>query len=316
MITDKEFYSSIENTKLLKKASKEIYVKRLNEIQNNFFTKRPTIYWVINNPEKFKNALLNYGKRSDNGRIGKTLSKSSLAQFIVPIISLLMMFRQIQEKQPDILKIWKKMKDEIVSDDTEHVMNNEPSERQKKSLMTFDEIVKIRNDLPNGSDGKLLISLYTMIPPVRSNFDKVKIYSKSPKDVKGNYLVLSKKKLVLNVYKTDKIYGSNVIDLPKDLMEQIKTSLDKKPREYLFVKSNGELFTSNSWNITANRLLKKVFKNSDFSLNMFRHIYLSRKELNLKDKTLKERKDIADKMGHSVSTQDKYYWKNEGLDKV
>jgi integrase len=310
MITDKEFYDHIENTKLLKKNSKLIYVKKLNEIQNTFFTRRPTIHWIMMHPDRFKTALLNYGERSNNGRLTQKLSRNSLSQFIVPIISLLMTFRQIQEKNPEILQVWKKMKDDII--DNEHIMNNEPSERQKKALMTFEEIVKIRDKLDDGSDAKLLISLYTMIPPVRNNFDKIKIYNSVPKDVKGNYIDLKNKIIVINKYKTDKIYGKNEIKIPNNLLKQINISLNKKPREYLFIQSNGELFNSNSWNITANRILKKVLNNNNFSLSMFRHIYLSRKDLNLKDKTLKEKKEIADKMGHSVSTQDKYYWKNEG----
>lgn len=310
-ITDKDFYDHLEQTKLLKKNSKQIYLKQLNEIQSNFFTKRPSLYWVITHPYKFKTALLNYGERSENGRLDKKLSRNSLSAFIVPIISLLMAFREIQEDKPQLLQEWKKLKEEIV--DNSHVMNNEPTERQQKALMTFEEIEQIRDKLPEGSEERLIISLYTLIEPIRSNFDKIKIYNTVPKDVKGNYLDMKKKKLIINKYKTDKIYGKNVIDLPKELMKQINKSLSLNPREYLFVQSNGQTFNSNSWNTYANRILKRIFKNKGFSLSMFRHIYLSRKDLNLQDKTLKERKEIADKMGHSVSTQSKYFWKNEGM---
>lgn len=307
---DKEFYDMIENTKLLKKNTKEMYFKKLNIIQNEFFNKRPTIIWIINNPEKFKIALLNYGKRTKNGRLNKTLSNNTLSNFITPIISLLLMFRQLQEKNTELLPIWKKLKDEII--DNSHIMNNEPTERQQKALMTFDDIVKIRDSLEDGTDAKLLISLYTMIAPVRNNYGNVRIYQKSPENVKGNYIDLNKKIIVLNKYKTDKIYGSTKINIPSNLMKQINMSLENKPREYLFIQKNKEIYNSNSFNVVANRILKKVFNNDNFSLNMFRHIYISRDDLNLKDKTLKEKKEIADLMGHSVSTQAKYYWKDEG----
>ena len=296
---DDTFYNYIENTKLLKKVSKQLYIRRLNIIQNEFFTKKPSIYWIMNNLDKFKTALLNYGKRTG-------LSRNTLSGFYVPIISLLLAFRDIQEKQPTLLKEWKQSKDSII--DNEHIMNNEPNEKQKKALITFDEIEKIRNKLPDGSDGKLIISLYTMIPPLRADFDKVRIYDKDPNNDKENYIVLNKKKLILNKYKTDKVYGKKEINLPKELMKQINLSLEKKQRDYLFIQKNGNPYISNSWNIYANRLLKKII-NENFSLTMFRHIYISRPDLDLNNKTLKEKQEIADQMGHSIETQSKYYWK-------
>jgi hypothetical protein len=311
MTSDEVFYKHLEETNLLKKSSKNLYIKRLTEIQNEFFTKKPTLMWLIKNPDKFKTALLSFGERSKNGRLSKKLSKNTLSLYCIPIISLLINFRDIQEEQPDILRKWKDLKDEIA--DNENVMNNEPSSRQKKALLTFDEIVKIRDGLPDGSDAKLIISLYTMIAPIRSNFDNVRIYKTKPtEEVNENFIITKQKKFFLKNYKTDKIYGTNIIKLPDELMKQINLSLKAKPRDYLFVQKTGKIYTPTSWNLTANRILKKIFNNKDFSINMFRHIYLSQKDLNLKDKTLKEKKEIADQMGHSVSTQSKYYWKDEG----
>lgn len=293
---DNSFLNYIENSKLLKKASKALYLKRIDIIQNEFFSKKPTIMWIMKNIDKFKVALINYGKRKD-------LARNTLAGFCVPIISLLLAFRDIQEKHPTLLREWKQLKDEIA--DMENVMNNKPSEKQKEALISFKEIESIRNKLEDGSDGKLLISLYTMIPPLRADFDKVKISD----ETKGNYINLNKKILVLNEYKTDKVYGKKIIKLPNNLMKQINISLEKKPRDYLFSKLDGTTFNSNSWTVYANRLLKKLI-NPKFSLTMFRHIYISRPDLNISDKTLKNKKEVADSMGHSVETQSKYLWKN------
>lgn len=309
--TDDFFYKQLEDTNLLVTKTKQAYIKRLNEVQDQFFNKRPKLLWIIKNPEKFKIALTSFGQRS-KGRVYENLSAGSLAQYAVPFISLLIANRDIQEKNPELLHTWKNLKEEIQAPDQEHVMENKPSERQKDALFTYDELVKVRDELPDGSDAKLLFSLYTMIEPIRSNFDKVKIYKSTPENETGNYIDVEGKQLVLNKYKTSKIYDTIRIDLPNKLMKQILLSLEKYPREYLFVQKNGEPYTSNSWNTSANRLLKKILGNPAFSISMFRHIYISRKDLDIPNMTIKEKKKISNKMGHSVGQQMKYFWKNEG----
>lgn len=301
MITDVEVYDNIYNTKLLSDDTKRIYLKKLNTIKNDFFTKEPTINWIINNHKKFKQALLNFGERHPK------LSKSYLSDYSIPIISTIIAFRKIQEHDPTILNTWRDLKNEIYSNN--NVLNNQPNEKQESANISFKDIEKIRDELEDGSDEKLLLSLYTYIPPLRGgDFKKVRIYKTEPKNDEGNYIVLNKNVLILNDYKTDKHYGTNKIELNDKLMKQIKISLDKKPRQYLFIKKDGNLYDGNSWNVVAIRILKKLI-HPNFTFNMLRHIYISQKELNINEKTLKERGEIARKMGHSVNTQLKYYWK-------
>ena len=188
--------------------------------------------------------------------------------------------------------------------------SNKPTERQEKAYVSFDKIEKIRDSLEKGSEIRLLISMYTMIPPVRSDYYEVKFYY-NEKDIpndNSNYILLGKKPYIgLRKYKTSKTYKLIKIDIPNNLINEIKYSLEKKPRDYLFVKKNGEPYKENSYNKQMNRLLKKTI-NDNFSLTAFRHIFITRRDLKLEEKSGLERDKVAKIMGHSIATQQNYLW--------
>ena len=80
-------------------------------------------------------------------------------------------------------------------------------------------------------------------------------------------------------------------------------------KKYLFVQKNGEPYDKpNTFNKWANRTLKKIFKKDNFSLTTLRHIYITRRDLKLEEKSGLERDKIAKVMGHSVGTQQNYLW--------
>ena len=166
------------------------------------------MYWILH-PQEFKVALLKY-KKIPNLTTKKESSMQTITQFVTVMISLILHHQEIQEKYPDLLSTWKKLKNDIGEEITEHYDSNKPNNRQSKALFTFEQLEKIRDDLPIGSDARLLLSLYTYIPPVRSDFDNVKIYFDIPKENKGNYIILgqtsNESMLVLNKFKTSKLF--------------------------------------------------------------------------------------------------------------
>ena len=48
--------------------------------------------------------------------------------------------------------------------------------------------------------------------------------------------------------------------------------------------------------------------NDNFNLTTFRHIYITRRDLKLEEKSGLERDEIAKIMGHSIATQQNYLW--------
>ena len=309
-IPDSQFIKDIENTNLLSILSKKTYLKQLYKITNDFFDPPRSIHWVIHNPDKFIEACDEWVSKKS-----KPYLQSTKAQYIAPILYCLTSHRSLMEANPRLKYKWEQLRELIVKPDdaTEVELDCGMSKKQLEANMSFDEICKIRDELPDGSMTKLLISLYTMIPPIRSDFDNVKIFDEKPKKYDQNYLVLNKRpQLVISQYKTANRYDSNIIDLPDELVRQIKISLKIHPREYLFVTYSGEPYSNaNSFNKWANRTIKKALNNDAFSLTMFRHIYLSRPDLDLDNLPFKDRRALGKKMGHSSFTQKTYIIKDD-----
>lgn len=299
-----DFIKSIETTKLLEEPTKNNYIRKINIVLNEFFNGSKNIDWILDHPEIFKIELIEYGSKH-KGRIYDTLSNKTLCTFIGPFMSLILSHREIQERTPNLLSRWKKIRSELESDEINNLVQHKPNERQEKSYVKWEEIIKIRDQLPANHPAKLLIHMYTEIPPVRSDFDQIRIYQR-PINGKTdeNYIVLGYTNcLYLGEYKTSHKYGQIEVPLPNTLITMINESLERNPRQSLFQARDGEVYKSNTWNNWANRLLKKVYGHG-FSLTMFRHSYLSQPEL-IK-LPIEERRRIAQIMGHEITRQNYY----------
>lgn len=191
-----------------------------------------------------------------------------------------------------------------------------PTENQLQksgTYLTMDEIVEIRDKLPHGTIERLLISFYTLIPPVRADYYATQIVYNIDDVVSPNYILLTKgnAELVITDFKTASTFGRiHHPSLPKSLYKELIASLELFPRNYLFVSSECNLFTRETFSTWSSRLLTKVFKRT-FTLTLFRHIYISSLDLNIGSGILK---DISNKMGHSITMQMMYKWK--GLERT
>jgi len=189
--------------------------------------------------------------------------------------------------------------------------SNQPTERQKAAYIDFEEIKRIRDNLNPGLD-RLLLVMYTEIPPQRSDYDSIRIYyGRVPDDNKySNYLLIKgyEYRPMIREYKTSEKYGDIEILLNDRASSEIYNSLKEYPRDLLFLNPKGtEFVTRMAFNGWANRRLKEIL-NEKFTLSMFRHIYISRRDLRLEDKSGIEQEKLAKLMGHSVEEQRKYSW--------
>lgn len=312
MNTDEYYKNFILNTKFLKQVSKDIYIKKINDILRNV-TSYISIHELLNNPDVYENELYEYFV-NNKGLYNKEMSDHTKESYITPILALFYHNMNLKENNVELFGKWKKLHGKFREPIMNKYKKNEPTERQKESYISYDNIVKIRNDLPKGSFERLLLMMYTEIPPVRSDYYRTRIIN-DEKNIgnEENTIIMRKDNssiLFLHKYKTSSIYGTIYIDIPKLLYEEIKASIEKYPREYLFVsKLSGEVFNKeNSYTQWANRTLKKVLNNNLFSLTMLRHIYISRRDINIERQSGIDREKIAKIMGHSVETQQKYLW--------
>ena len=197
---------------------------------------------------------------------------------------------------------------------------NEPSERQLNAYVKFDDIVKKRDSLEDGTFEKLLLSFYTYIRPLRADFNLVRIYNsvdELPKNTdKQNYIVFENKNtatLYLHEFKTQRSHNELKKELPAELIKQLQLSLTKKPREWLFIDRFGEPYkAANSYTRWANRTFQKLF-NKPLTITMIRHSYISSLDQNVL--TTLEKEEIAKEMAHSRGMQELYRFVDKGGNK-
>ena len=171
------------------------------------------------------------------------------------------------------------------------------TEKYKENEMSWDEIIKARDELSKTSVEYVLLSLYTMLPPRRS-LDYLAKIGKPQED--SNWY--DGQNFYFGLYKTKKSYNTQVIPVPPDLKKVIDDYLEIRPfkSDDLLIKKSGVPFKTRDIQLMLNKILgKKV------SVTMLRSIYLSSK---YKD-VMEEMNEDATSMGTSTSVIQSNYVK-------
>jgi|688.fasta_scaffold05342_2 hypothetical protein len=195
----------------------------------------------------------------------------------------------------------------------ERRMENKPTVMQEKkggSRLLFNDICQKRLELEKGSIERLLISMYVLISPVRSDYHSTQIVYPGDNINYPNYLLIDggSSRLVIADFKTSKIYGQIMHEkLPKELHDEIILSLQKQPREFLFVNARNQPFTRDTFSKWSSRILEKLF-GVVTTLTTIRHLYIS--SLDFNKMSTKQLEQISKQMGHSLAMQSQYRWNN------
>lgn len=196
-----------------------------------------------------------------------------------------------------------------------NVKEQKKSVVEKENWMTKEEINKIyekskkkANELYKKKDLKIselqtiqdfiLLSLFVLNIPRRSlDYTEMKISDIDPK--KDNYI--KGDKMVFNIYKTSKNKGTDIIEIPKKLKTILNKWIKINPTDYLLFDSKYQKLSS----IKVNQRFNKIMDKGGFSVNMFRHIYLTDK---YKDtmKEMKKMEEDMDDMGSSIKQATTY----------
>ena len=139
-----------------------------------------------------------------------------------------------------------------------------------------------------------------MLPPLRSqDFYNTYLYfdcvEKQLADDNINYVCLKEKKLVIKEYKTKKIYGTRIIDLPDDLVKVITDMKIKFKSIYLVPTPHDKQYKHD----TFCRLLNSI-TGKHCSSQILRKSFVSDEGIKL-NKT--EKLKVSKIMGHSLSRQ-------------
>jgi|LakMenE01Jun11ns_1017448.scaffolds.fasta_scaffold9762045_1 integrase len=281
-------YELIFNNAKLSDASKKSYNSKMKKIMNLFDNTIPSFNTImeddnitINNKYAYMNAILAYKKH-------KQLPRDENEQQI---------YKDIQEE----LKIY----------------SNTPTTKQVNNKVEYNKLEEVIDKLliERKYEEALLLGMYSLVEPLRSNYGSVRItYNKE----QSNFLRYQNE----NHLYEDKIYLYNlktnkgkefIIDLPEKLQQIIELSLTNNARNYLFVNSKNKSMNNEAFSIYANRLLNKIF-DKKITLTDLRHSKIN--DLDMNELTTKEKIDIANKMNHSILMQDKYRLKYDDVNKV
>ncbi len=205
---------------------------------------------------------------------------------------------------------WKELRQKTYEYANGYRLEQRPSPTQSLKLgsaLTLTEIEKVRNELPDDSIDKLLISFYTYIPPVRADFFSTQIIRNENERSYPNYIIMNDNTsyMVISDFKTKDVYKTIEYTLPSELHACLSSSLKAHPRQFLFVNKFGNPFKRKTFSDWATKRLSTIFQ-KQFTLTMFRHIFIS--NLNI-DTTAEVLLDISRKMGHSITQQLLYRWK-------
>lgn len=274
---------------------------------------------------------------SDIDRVLTTLQgnlNSTIKNYLVAILVVLM---SEKDKYKDlIIKYQEKIK-ELADDINNKYDENEKSDKQKKNWIEYNDILKLLRKLKKETKPLLdkeqtltnkekdLIQQYLVLylysgkafPVLRNDFAEMKIVKQSNNNsgddlsTDKNYFVIKERGspvFRLNQYKTAKFQGEK--DIPVKDME-LKKLINKWAKingtGYLLINpSNNSPMTANGISKYLNKIFLKHF-DKKISTSLLRSIYISHKYNGDKQLSQKDKKNLANEMGHTKNTAETIY---------
>lgn len=281
------------------------YVSRINSLKNSNI-----------NFEDFENTIHMLEKKFSS----KKTIKSCITAIIVYLKALKSPSELLEKYSRELLKTG----NDITSEDQKNEKTLKDILVTKKEIEDIIEKLKTRivSEKMSKDNEKyfdlyqqyLVINLYFLILPLRNDYVNLEVYKDSLPffvDTKKNYIILEKKELILNRYKTSKIYGKgNVITLPQKLVDIISEWFNVRNNIYPELYSQNQLLLNKKLvpmsQVNLTQYLNKIFKKK-VSSTMLRKSYISEKYPVIH--TTAEMVEDARKMTHSVALQQSTYRK-------
>lgn len=298
MYTDDTYFSMLQQSEGLSVQSKRTYVSVLKNIID--YTKNHLCV-ALNQPKRTMAAL----KKLDipHDRL-LAMSKAMLA---------LIKYTNIKEEFPELYQKWSNEFKPLDAEFRERMDKNMLSEKQARAMIPWERVLKVHESLGKRDYGcmdHVLLSMFCLIPPRRQiDYFRIRIYDGPAsaeilaKDdpLASGYLDMHQNKPTITVvkYKTVDIYDTWTKELPANLGMIVRHSLQKTPRKYLFTTQGKPYNTVNNFTQYSNGVLKRLFKNDEFTVNILRHAFANYVH-HQPFKSMEELKEIARDMGHSV----------------
>lgn len=302
--TDEFYIKRVKNASLTEDTSITTYIANMKKVIA--LTKATGIHDLLINPEKYKQILKD-----------TIPNLNTLISYYIAIITF-MKNSNLKTTHREEYNNWYTDMMAARRERNKLLLNNIPSERQQRTNYSWSEIIAKRDSYSKDSIEHLLLGIYTYVPPRRQkDYAWMRVYTDSKFEPKRdhNHFHINHPTygpyMFINEFKTAKYMSSFFNkEIPKELVEVIKLSMKKHPREYLFVRADGESYDRvNAFTKFSNNLLKSIFQNKEMTVNALRHAHAT--EINNRPGvTFAERSRSAYKMGHTVKKDLIYAFKD------
>ena len=262
-----------------------------------------TVVAMLRSPQKVLDAV-----QKGKTRTGAPYSIHAVSKIVTAVKSLVRRIPELEELAGKHKAAWETVCEKARDPVKEFYSENRPSAGQEAAVgdITWADVVEARDRLPYGSQKRLLFSMYTKISPSRIDYGSCAIDDESY----PNRVSLKDKVVVLTQYKTSKKFGEVRKELPDELVDEIRESLLRFPRKFLFTNAQNKPFSDEAFGKFGNKILREVmdakFPDTKISLTNLRHLYIG--EMDFNTTCLKDREAVAKSMMHSVDMQTRYRW--------
>lgn len=289
-----DLFAAIENNENLSAITKRNYADRIRAMVSRAGDNK-TIMDIVMNPDTYIPLLHSWYPLATSFKMNATA-----------VLALFRYNPKFKDKHKAIHEKWGKAFHEADQKVNMRYEENKPTERQAEGYVPYEKIIEVRDKLPEGHIHRLLLDMYTHIRPMRCEYSRVAIYrTRTPATPEPNYILIQGRrgKMILRHFKTRKHHDEYNIDLPAPIMNDLLKSLEDNPREWLFANTRGEPYTTTLYTQWTIRTFKTLF-GKPLTVSLIRHSYINTIDFNTL--SIREKKDIATSMGHTMETQDRY----------
>lgn len=304
-----DYEKSIKNSPFIDASTKETHRIRLSSVMKWLALK--SIDKLMMNSEQYISQL----DEIQSARSGKECTDHTKKGYITTILAYLK-YSGLKDENKDIFRGWFRQYMVYHKRIKEREDNNEPTERQKSTQISWDDVKAKRDALKDGTVEKALIGLYTHVPPRRQkDYYRLKVYVSAtdvPK-LDHNHVHLAHKEyggyMYIKDYKTSKFMGTffnkNLPEaLVTSLQSYMKTRPDASNDSFLFEGKRSPYEKVNAYTQWSNGVFGRVL-GAGVTVNTLRHSFLNCVS---KEKGMKagQREIYARQMGHSVKVHMRY----------
>jgi len=176
--------------------------------------------------------------------------------------------------------------------------SQEATQKQEDKFVSWDNILKFRDEYYDEMSPvqRLLMALYTRVPPVRLDYTPMKIVDRKPRQLEEgmNYYVRGATAYFLfHAYKTHDVFGDRKVKVPVALKKEIEGYLS--PGQTYLLEDEGKPWSEPRLSQNVSRIFQQ-FHNLNTGVSMMRHAYATK--FHKGQLPLKEIKKTASAMLH------------------